>query len=100
MPARPDRYPASAWRRSRASADQGACVEIRVRGSSVQVRDSRDKNSSILEIPFTSWVELMQRIRKGELAAADANTSPRNVNHKIKRRGYIRRAAVAIDVVA
>ena len=67
MPARPDRYPASAWRRSRASADQGTCVEIRVRRSFVQVRDSRDKNSAVLEIPFDAWVELMRRIRKGGL---------------------------------
>ena len=67
MPDRPDRYPASAWRRSHASADQGACLEIRVRGSFVQVRDSRNKNRTILEIPFDSWMELMRRIRKGEL---------------------------------
>lgn len=66
MPARPDRYPASAWRKSRASADQGACVEIKVQGSCVLVRDSRNKNGAVLKIACGPWLELMRRIRKGE----------------------------------
>jgi hypothetical protein len=67
MPARPDRYPASAWRKSRASADQGACVEITVQGSFVLVRDSRNKDGTILRFVPGVWLELMQRIRKGDL---------------------------------
>lgn len=66
MPARPDRYLATAWRKSRASADQGNCVEIAVQGSSVLVRDSRDNSNVILEFSFDQWLGLMARIRKGE----------------------------------
>ena len=67
MPARPDWYPASAWRTSRASADQNACVEIKVQGSFVLVRDSRNKDGTILRFAPGAWLELMQRIRKGDL---------------------------------
>ncbi len=67
MPARPDRYLATTWRKSRVSADQGDCVEIAVRESSVLVRDSRDNNNVILEFTFGQWFGLMTRIRKGEL---------------------------------
>ena len=67
MPARPDRYPASAWRKSHASADQAACIEITVRESFVLVRDSRNKNGAVLEFALGPWLELMRRIRKGEL---------------------------------
>jgi len=67
MPARPDRYPTTTWRKSRASADQGACVEIAVQGSFVLVRDSNDKNGAVLRFTFGQWLELMGRIRKGEL---------------------------------
>jgi hypothetical protein len=65
MPARPDRYPATTWRKSHASADQGACVEIAVQGSFVLVRDSKDKNSAVLRFAFGQWAELMGRIRNG-----------------------------------
>jgi len=67
MPARPDRNPATTWRKSHASADQGACVEIAVVGSSVLVRDSRNENSAALGFTFGQWQELMRRIRNGEL---------------------------------
>jgi hypothetical protein len=66
MPARPDPYPATTWRKSHASADQGACVEIAVQGSFVLVRDSKDKNGAVLGFTFGSWHELMGRITKGE----------------------------------
>lgn len=67
MPARPDRYPATTWRKSHASADQGACVEIAVQGSYVLVRDSKEKNGTVLGFTFGRWHELLGRIRKGEL---------------------------------
>jgi hypothetical protein len=67
MPARPNRYPATTWRKSHASADQGECVEIAVQGSFVLIRDSRDKNGVVLGFTFGPWLELMGRIRKGEL---------------------------------
>lgn len=67
MPARPDQYPVTTWRKSRASADQGACVEIAVWESFVLVRDSREDKDAILRFTFDQWFGLMSRIRKGEL---------------------------------
>ena len=67
MPAGPDRYPATTWRKGSTSADQGGCVEISVRGSFVLVRDSKNVNGVTLEIPSGSWGELMRRIRNGNL---------------------------------
>jgi hypothetical protein len=69
MAARPDRYPATTWRKSSTSADQGGCVEISVRGSFVLVRDSKNADGVTLEIPSGSWHELMRRIRNGDLGA-------------------------------
>lgn len=67
MPARPDEYPVTAWRKSRSSADAGNCVEIAVRESFVLVRDSHEKNRGVLAFTFGQWRGLMTRIRKGEL---------------------------------
>jgi hypothetical protein len=69
MPARPDQDPATTWRKSRASADQGACVEIAVQGSFVLVRDARNTNGTVLRFTFGQWLELLRSIRKGELDA-------------------------------
>ena len=73
MPAWPDRNPATTWRKSRASADQGACVEIAVRTSFVLVRDSRDDNGTILKFTFGQWLGLMGRIRNEELGGGPLN---------------------------
>lgn len=67
MPARQDRYPATTWRKSSASADQGACVEISAHTSFVLVRDSQNKEDAVLTIPSGPWRELMRRIRNGQL---------------------------------
>ncbi|MGD0246610.1 MAG: DUF397 domain-containing protein [Streptosporangiaceae bacterium] len=67
MPARPDRYPATTWRKSSASADQGTCVEVAARKPFVLVRDSRNADGATLEILFDRWRELMKRIRNGQL---------------------------------
>jgi len=68
MPTRPDRYPApAAWRKGSASADQGGCVEISAHESFVLVRDSKNANGVMLEIPSASWHELIRRIRNGQL---------------------------------
>jgi hypothetical protein len=67
MPARPDRYPATMWRKSSASADQGACVEISAHKSFVLVRDSQNREGVVLEIPSRPWRELIRCIRNGQL---------------------------------
>jgi hypothetical protein len=68
MPTRPTRYPAPAtWRKSSASADQSDCVEISAYESFVLVRDSKNANGVVLEIPSGSWHDLMRRIRNEQL---------------------------------
>ena len=63
MPAWPDQYPAATWRKSRASADQGACVEIAVWESFVLVRDSQNQSGAILEFTPTQWLGLVRRVK-------------------------------------
>jgi hypothetical protein len=67
MPARPGQNPATAWRKSRASADSGSCVEVAVQKSFVLVRDSTEGNNVVLKFGFAQWLDLMERIRKGTL---------------------------------
>lgn len=67
MPARPDRYLVATWRKSSASQGATECVEIGVHESFVLVRDSKNANGVVLEIPSGPWRELMRRIRNGEL---------------------------------
>jgi hypothetical protein len=61
-----DRNSSIVWRTSRASADQGACVEVSCRGSSVLVRDSRDRSGVVLELSSAQWRSLVTRIRRGK----------------------------------
>jgi hypothetical protein len=68
MSAQPAHSPAPAWRKSRASADQGECVEVWFRQSEVLIRDSRNKSGAVLAVSTGSWQELLQRIKNGELA--------------------------------
>ena len=65
MAAQPTRYPVLAWRKSRASSDAGACVEVAVEGSSVLIRDSRDRQSLVLVVEYGRWREFVQHVRDG-----------------------------------
>jgi len=65
MPVRPGQNPATVWRKSRASADSGACVEVAVQKPFVLVRDSAEENNVTLMFSFDQWLDLMERIRKG-----------------------------------
>jgi hypothetical protein len=67
MAAQPAPHPAPAWRKSRASADSGNCVEVAFEGASVLIRNSRDKSGPILVVTGGRWRDLMLRIRGGEL---------------------------------
>jgi hypothetical protein len=67
MPARPAQNPATAWRKSRASADSGACVEVVAWKTFVLVRDSQNADGARLKIPSDPWRELMRRIRNEQL---------------------------------
>jgi hypothetical protein len=67
MPAKPDEHSPLVWRKSRASADAGACVEVAIRESSVLVRDSRNASRAVLAVTCGRWHELLKCIREGEL---------------------------------
>ncbi|MBV9858005.1 MAG: DUF397 domain-containing protein [Streptosporangiaceae bacterium] len=71
MTAERDPHSAVAWRKSRASADQGSCVEVATERSSVLVRDSRDKAGAIAVFTLPQWRDLLKRIRGGELEPED-----------------------------
>ena len=57
----------SAWRTSRRSADQGACVEVASRSPLVLVRDSQDRSGTVVEFTSRQWREFVTRIRSGEM---------------------------------
>lgn len=62
----PDQKPAATWRKSRASADAGACVEVASLDSSVLVRDSRNTSGAVLALTRAEWLRLLRRIREQE----------------------------------
>jgi len=63
MAAQRDRYAAAVWRKSSASADNGACVEVAAWHSSVLVRDSRNRSGGVLEVSREQWRTFLARIR-------------------------------------
>jgi hypothetical protein len=67
MSAQPAHSPAPVWCKSRASADQGACVEVAFHSSAVLVRDSRNQSGPVLAVSAGSWRKLLDRIKSGEL---------------------------------
>jgi Domain of unknown function (DUF397) len=69
MPVRPGQNPATVWRKSRATADSGTCVEVAVQKPFVLVRDSNNRNDVELSFGFAQWLDLIERIRKGTLGS-------------------------------
>jgi len=63
MIVRPDRNSATPWRKSRASADQGGCVEVSNLKSTVRIRDSRNRSGATLNVTANQWLELLERIK-------------------------------------
>ena len=68
MARQPPRYPALSWRKSTASADTAACVEVALDRPSVLVRDSRNASGPVLMVAAGRWREFVERIRNGDLA--------------------------------
>lgn len=62
MGAQRDPYGEIAWRKSSASANGDACIEVAVRESLVLVRDSRSRHGGMLEIPAERWREFLEFI--------------------------------------
>jgi len=63
----PDRSTMLAWRKSKASADVGNCVEVACTGSAVLVRDSKNLASGYLTVGQTGWRQFLARIREDQL---------------------------------
>lgn len=59
--------PAFEWRKSQASDNDDNCVEVAFAGSSVWIRDSRDKTGLVLVVEYDRWREFVERVRDGEL---------------------------------
>ena len=63
MIAQHDEYAAAAWRKSRASADSGACVEVAPWHSFVLVRDSHNRTGGLLKVTGNQWHEFLESIQ-------------------------------------
>jgi hypothetical protein len=63
MAAQRDEYAAAAWRKSSASADSGACVEVAPWHSFMLVRDSHNRSGGLLRVSKDQWREFLGSIR-------------------------------------
>ena len=52
--------PRTAWRKSSASSSNG-CVEVAAVGGSVLIRDSVDRDGSVLRFPPAAWSAFLER---------------------------------------
>ena len=55
------------WRKSSASANDSACVEVAVLGPSVLVRDSRDRSAGAVALGRAQWNAFVDAARNGDL---------------------------------
>jgi hypothetical protein len=67
MAAQPTQGPTLTWRKSLFSGNTGDCVEVAIAGSSVLIRDSRDKAGPVLVVAYGRWREFVERVRDGGL---------------------------------
>ncbi len=63
MAAQSKQDPTLTWRKSSASAGNGACVEVAKRGPFVLVRDSRNRSGTVLACTGPQWLCLLRQIR-------------------------------------
>lgn len=55
------------WRKATASQGYANCVEVAKLGSSIAVRDSKDRNGPILVFDATDWAGFTAGAKRGEL---------------------------------
>lgn len=55
------------WRKSRESAQQGACIEMARRSDQVLVRDSKDPGGPVLSFDRATLADFVRRIQNDEL---------------------------------
>lgn len=51
------------WRKSRRSANNGACVEVAPVSGQIAVRDSKNPGGSLLRYPQQSWQDFVQALK-------------------------------------
>jgi uncharacterized protein DUF397 len=54
------------WRKSTRSSTNGACVEVRRTMSSVEVRDTKDRNGPVLSFSTEQWGGFVAGLHNGE----------------------------------
>jgi hypothetical protein len=57
------------WRTSTRSQGNGACVEARFTGLSVEVRDTKDRGGPVLSFTPAQWTTFIDAVASDELAA-------------------------------
>lgn len=58
------------WRTSSRSGGNGACVEARYVNDTTEVRDSKDRQGSVISFAADQWAGFVQGIKTGEFDAA------------------------------
>jgi hypothetical protein len=53
----------AAWRKSTASANNGACAEVGQAGTVVLVRDTEDRDGPWLAFPAAAWAAFLKGLR-------------------------------------
>jgi hypothetical protein len=59
-----NRHSTLIWHKSSASGGSGECIEVAGSGSSVLVRDSRDKSGVMLEFDHAQWRGFVRRLKQ------------------------------------
>lgn len=52
------------WRKSTRSSDKANCVEVKLSGPSVAVRDSKDPESAVLAFPARRWADFVSSLHQ------------------------------------
>ena len=63
--------PSIGWRKSTAS-NSGACVEVRVAGGSLLVRDSKNPGGPVLRLPPAVWTSFLEHARTSDTGSRSA----------------------------
>lgn len=71
-----------AFRKATASGTQGQCVEVRLAGDRVEVRDSKDPQGPTLLYTPQEWETFLEAVVEGEFSLEALRQSPEVVRAK------------------